>query len=72
MGRMTQHILAESSCETRDWAREDIGTPSMTCMTRIDGESLYSHSKFQHNASSRPRDTEKGHGRADVPHPWFV
>ena len=38
-------------------------TPSMTRITRTAGESLYQHNQFQHNASSRSRDPEKGHAR---------
>ena len=43
MGRTTHHISAERSRENRDWARADIGTPSMTCIARIAGQSLYPH-----------------------------
>ena len=66
MGRATQNIPADFSRKPRDWARADIGAPSMTSVTRIAGESLYTHSKFQHNPSRRFRDTEKGHARTHV------
>ena len=66
MGQATHNISAECSREPRDWAHANIGTQSISCITRLASESLYPHSKFQHNASSRCRDTEKGHARSHV------
>ena len=74
MGRTAHHVSAERSRKPQNWAHADIGTQSVTCITRIAGE-LSTH--IPNFGAIRPAVPEIRTGactcaRADVPHHWFV